>query len=874
MDSIVDNHSFPLPQLPHLQRTSSFEHRLARIGKLERHDANSNDLCVPVLKKPRLAELEKLPKLPVRAIAGQGTDWPWTACAEEEPTLMVSRFLRDVLTDVDGNYTGCRRQSAGSHVHSSGLTRASTKGPRRPFDNRRLSIQRLLDIAAQIEQSTDRVCSTPTQRAISCNIRIICYTIMTNLRSMHDDTKLQPDYNVIASLFVDLGRIAELMLLSSAEEVLCAVQAILQKRHQEQSRTLSLLTLLHVHICEPWLLHILSHLVLAQSDPEDEMTTGKSDDHIHDILQGKAIVDCPNSDFLHTILPPALLDLVRVIHTSLGYLRSAVPNHPLSEISHDANLLLRSMLSPSADYKQLASRYYQTMVDAMHQFESDQSSIIEGETAVTHTAQYEDEQAVWQQNKTQQTYLRKLDQRTKEAPAFNRGTLEKATRSWLDEICQTHKTNEPRERLRVPLETPLTSLIPLLKVHARLVTISVLRITFRESGLRQHLSALRGSYMFGNGIFSQSFSHALFVDQDDEVLRLGANQKLSIASLSQDRREALHDTIRNAFACSTDRCTSGHDEVPGRLGFAGFEPSAADTHELVKDNLMHVCEVVKLYYSAPKSIAVIISEKALKLYDDIFRFLVRLQHVMFCCTRLTRLMRVRYDKSDVRQQTVCHFTMICAHFIQTLGTYCQLSLQETWTSFSRELDAIEVTIDVNLQDDSPLDNDDAITLGTIADLHLQMLTTACEQLFISNDSAQLSSPGGRIRQCFAIILQAYAFCQAHANEDTSTVAEAAHVDDCTMLGQLDRDLSNAVGALVSALDAAQTRNGTAERRPTDTVGNDSLHYNDHTRQGRYGDGEDDNENDDDCEDDDEKEDQGETTRMGHAGLLAALLRNY
>jgi hypothetical protein len=283
----------------------------------------------------------------------------------------------------------------------------------------------------------------------------------------------------------------------------------------------------------------------------------------------------------------------------------------------------------------------------------------------------------------------------------------------------------------LPLASTL-SFRPLLTAQANLVNATTLRLFLRSHQLRLHLSLQKQYHLFGDGVFATRLASALF-DPDRESaerhkgqMRSGVQMGLQVGSrdswppASSELRLALMGVLSESYYTSA-LYSSTHekgvhatqqkdtDELPGQLNFAVRNLTEPEMEKVMDPYALHALDFLRLQYVPPSPLNLVITTAALEKYDSIFKFLLRVQRIIFVIARLPR----RFPDMESRL-----FRMEAHHFVTALSTYIfQTGISEHWHTFDTYISTVELRL---------AEEDAAGELGTRISDGLASLRTAHE----------------------------------------------------------------------------------------------------------------------------------------------------
>lgn len=315
-------------------------------------------------------------------------------------------------------------------------------------------------------------------------------------------------------------------------------------------------------------------------------------------------------------------------------------------------------------------------------------------------------------------------------------------------------TKDPKPRTFTTFAPPLSltsslSFRPLIEAQSKLVNAATLRLFFRSHQLRHHLTLQRQYHLFGDGVFSSLLATALF-DPDRESaerlkgqMRSGVHMGLQLGSrsswppASSELRLALRGVLSESYYSSslyqsllssgvkaqTNTTISGrdNDELPGQLNFAIRNLTEAEQAKVMDPDALPALDFLRLQYVPPTPLHLIITTASLEKYDVVFKFLLRLQRMLFVVAHLPRQLR---DVSSRQFRTEAH------HFITMLATYVfQTGIASHWHDF----DFLVTTLETRINDeDAASEYGTRVTQGiaSLRDAHEKCLDSIMFSLFL------------------------------------------------------------------------------------------------------------------------------------------------
>jgi hypothetical protein len=300
-------------------------------------------------------------------------------------------------------------------------------------------------------------------------------------------------------------------------------------------------------------------------------------------------------------------------------------------------------------------------------------------------------------------------------------------------LADTTSANSTLGTFSPPL--PLASTLsfrPLLTAQANLVNATTLRLFLRSHRLRLHLSLQKQYHLFGDGVFSTRLASALFDPERESAerhkgqMRSGVQMGLQLGSrdswppASSELRLALMGVLSESYYTSAlyfstqEKCLQvkrrpDTEELPGQLNFAVRNLTESEMEKVMDPYALHALDFLRLQYVPPSPLNLVITAAALEKYDSIFKFLLRVQRIIFVIARLPR----QYPNLESRL-----FRMEAHHFVTALSTYIfQTGIAEHWHAFDTYITTVELRL---------AEEDAAGELGTRISEGLASLRTAHE----------------------------------------------------------------------------------------------------------------------------------------------------
>ncbi|KAK8217342.1 hypothetical protein M8818_001595 [Zalaria obscura] len=470
------------------------------------------------------------------------------------------------------------------------------------------------------------------------------------------------------------------------------------------------------------------------------------------------------------IVSPADSQCVEEIHAGLEILNACAPEHPLLFSGSYTSTGVRGQQSAYPDLErtlQRAKQYELELQGAINKYASGSRSATKETTELqtpARSAQPADENDAWLDDERQKQFLAAIGARCVQTPGT--GTEAVTEDGLLDQLLKLFQEGDQEDDYSLdvsvaPLaQSPLVSLQPYLDVQSQAVNSSVLRLLFKECRLREHLSLQRSFHFFGNGVFLERLSSALFSADLDTAermtgkvrtpsamgLRLDVRDGARWPPASSELRLSLMGILSESY--KPNHTGSEHNksqDLPGGLSFSIRELPEADIERVLDPGSIYALDFLRLQYAAPHPVNSVITADSLQKYDEIFRFLLRLLRV----THLTTLMKASI--AGIYSATApgsghdgIGFATEAHHIMSTLHShFFAIGISAPWATLDRELAHVEET----------LDKTDASTMGlqALRQLHDAMLDSVRTRLLQRRKQEKLLNS---VNSIFTIILQA------------------------------------------------------------------------------------------------------------------------
>nr|POE94560.1 hypothetical protein CFP56_16800 [Quercus suber] len=358
---------------------------------------------------------------------------------------------------------------------------------------------------------------------------------------------------------------------------------------------------------------------------------------------------------------------------------------------------------------------------------------------------------------------------------------------------------------------PLEPLRPSIEEQARQVSRTLLRLLFRQCGLRKHLALQRSFHLFGNGDFVLRLCTALFSSDTQSAertrgktptsqtvgLRLGAREGQHWPPASSELQLSLKDVLSDVYHRQANglQDRSRTNELPGGLSFTIRELPDAEIERVMDATSIYALDFLKLQYTAPPPLDAVITPTSLKRYDDVFRYVlkvIRLQDVT------TRLRPAAHDSAAPSRAMVS-----ARHFITTLLSHTmELGIEGPWRDFERTLAELEEASSSSSSSSKNASVQITVTGGLLRlrTAHDECLETMRERLFLKRKQAKLRSG---LEDVFQAIMRVAACWQLGQTVEAEVEEDRFH----TAATQLVADLQDHVDRPLKARAASDLATG-------------------------------------------------------------------
>jgi len=405
------------------------------------------------------------------------------------------------------------------------------------------------------------------------------------------------------------------------------------------------------------------------------------------------------------------------------------------------------------------------------------------------------------------------------------------------------------DHLRPPLSLSFhLSISPILDIQHQALTFAALKSILHHHSLRMHLDLLHSFQLCQSGTFSTRLSAALF-DPEAELterqkhktrsggagmgLKLGSGERREWPPASSELSLALRDVLTDSWDGASTQQASFHAEntqntepnptqtfthnksavLPGDLSFAlRTDLQASEIDSILDADSLHALDFLRLNYTPPSALRIILTPSTLAMYDRIFRLLLRLSRLNFSLGLIFRATVVGQrgqngTSTDTSISTIHRFRNRAVHFMQTLtSSFIQSGIARPWQKLTHYLDALS-TFTAGItppQSISASNSTSAFTLAGLAAAHHNALGSITAALLLRKRQGRaataLEAAMGDIL-AFATLLRDEAEPAAEVMAERYKVFER-HVGDFVGACRetLERSISKSVGTTEAGRD--------------------------------------------------------------------------
>ncbi|KAK4166001.1 Spc98 family-domain-containing protein [Cladorrhinum sp. PSN259] len=249
---------------------------------------------------------------------------------------------------------------------------------------------------------------------------------------------------------------------------------------------------------------------------------------------------------------------------------------------------------------------------------------------------------------------------------------------------------------------PLLSFSPLIKAQSTLINRACMTLLFTQHQLQLHIDLLRQYFLLSNGLLVSRLSHALF---DPEVstaerktgvaltggmmgLRMGGRRK-AWPPASSELRLVLMGVLVDSYQPPDGKRKEKVKSLPGDLSFAVRGDLTKEEIDMcMNPDGLEALDFLRLSYSTPRGLSVVMSPGVLVKYDRIWAVLLRVLRMLWVVDDLFR--DTCTGEKEEGNKAVLRFVREAKHFVgQVAGYFFETGVKAPWGRFEEWLDGVE-----------------------------------------------------------------------------------------------------------------------------------------------------------------------------------------
>lgn len=361
---------------------------------------------------------------------------------------------------------------------------------------------------------------------------------------------------------------------------------------------------------------------------------------------------------------------------------------------------------------------------------------------------------VWKDEASMQIYLDGLDVLMSESSPLGLNGGQDDLHMHTRDFCSltSDQSHDDASFLTEGSVAPLERVRPLLQTQHRLINGVVLRQLLRDHSLKHHLQLQYSFQLFGSGYFVDRLSTALFRSdvqtaerrRDQKVtaetmgLRLGASHEERWPPASSELQLALTGILNEAYAKNHTpdaRDIAQSDSLPGSLSFAIRELPEAEIDRVLDPNSIYALDFLRLQYTPSPPLDAILTNEALKAYDDIFRFLLRLLRVIHVTTNLPR--KQTGQREGTLDEATFSFAVKAQSFVSILLSHAMdIGIAAPWQGLIKTVADLETTLQAEDAEEA-IGTRVAMGIEGLHQLHSSCLDQMRSRLFLKRKQERL-----------------------------------------------------------------------------------------------------------------------------------------
>jgi hypothetical protein len=369
------------------------------------------------------------------------------------------------------------------------------------------------------------------------------------------------------------------------------------------------------------------------------------------------------------------------------------------------------------------------------------------------------ENLAWADEEKQHDFLESLDRQIAQplcTGMHNADALQSAVESSLHAEERSNSTKLNSMKLDF---NPLEQLRPTIISHQAEMNRSLLRHVFSNLKLRQHLDLQRQYHLFGNGDFVARLSKALFSDDTQSAerkrgniptsgtmgLRLGAREHQHWPPASSELRLTLMGVLTETYASNINTQPSRPvSNLPGDLSFSIRELPDAEIEKVMDPESIYALDFLRLQYTAPPCLDIVLHPAAMQHYDSIFRLLLRLLRVLHVTTSMRHNLLSR-DSEIPPSSAMLQFANTAHTVITVLMSHVMdVGIETPWRNLMAEIGHAESSLGAESRDISRQQSRKVLGLEELRNLHSQCLERMRSRLFLRRRQEKVAVAAERV----------------------------------------------------------------------------------------------------------------------------------
>ena len=191
------------------------------------------------------------------------------------------------------------------------------------------------------------------------------------------------------------------------------------------------------------------------------------------------------------------------------------------------------------------------------------------------------------------------------------------------------------------------------------------------------------------------------------------------------------DVLKETYQSDkTSNTVKDNRELPGGLSFSIRELPDEDIEKVIDSGSIYALDFLRLQYTAPPWLDEILTPSAMKLYDGVFKFLLRLLRVLYVTTKIKASLATDQahqqswrSRSNMRSGFEAHrfISLFMAHIMD-------IGIEAPWQRFIASIAQVEKVLDNDSSADAA--RPDAIGLEGLRRLHEELMERIRNRLFL------------------------------------------------------------------------------------------------------------------------------------------------